>query len=87
MVADLLLRVGEFRLGLGAEFADFKDAEAVGLSASRNMAVKKEQLEESMRRLSDKSKAFASGAAPSVEFNDADRKAAKEDDVKKGPQR
>jgi hypothetical protein len=67
---------------LGAEFANFSDAEGVGNSASRNMAVKKEQLSDSMNRLAQKSKDFAAGAAPSVEWNDADRKAAKEDEVK-----
>jgi hypothetical protein len=35
-----------------------------------------------MNRLAQKSKDFAAGAAPSVEWNDADRKAAKEDEVK-----
>jgi hypothetical protein len=68
---------------LGAEFANFSDAEGVGNSASRNMAVTKEQLSDSMNRLAKKSKDFAVGAAPSVEWNDADRKAAKEDEVKK----
>src|ERR1700754_2209972 len=69
---------------LGAEFANFSDAEGVGNSASRNMAVTKDQLSDSMNRLAKKSKDFAAGAAPSVEWNDADRKAAKEDEVKKG---
>ena len=67
---------------LGTEFSNFDDATGVGQSASRNMAVSKDQLEDSMRRLSDKSKAYASGAAPTVEFNAEDRAAAKEEEVK-----
>ncbi|MEP7211035.1 MAG: vWA domain-containing protein [Alphaproteobacteria bacterium] len=68
---------------LGAEFANFNDAEGVGNSASRNMAVTKDQLSDSMNRLAQKSRNYASGAAPTVEWNEADRKAAKEDEVKK----
>jgi hypothetical protein len=67
---------------LGTEFSNFNDAEGVGQSQSRNMAVSKDELSNTMRRLSDKSKGYASGAAPSVEFNAEDRKAAKEDEVK-----
>jgi hypothetical protein len=67
---------------LGAEFSKFDDAEGVGQSSSRNMAVSKEQLSDSMRRLSQKSKDYASGAAPTVEFNAEDRAAAKEEEVK-----
>jgi hypothetical protein len=47
------------------------------------MAVTKDQLSDSMNRLAQKSRNYASGAAPTVEWNDADRKAAKEDEVKK----
>ena len=68
---------------LGAEFSNFNDAEGVGQTASRNMAVTKDQLSDSMNRLAQKSRNYAAGAAPSVEWNDADRKAAKEDEVKK----
>jgi hypothetical protein len=67
---------------LGAEFSNFDDAEGVGQSTSRNMAVSKDQLSDSMNRLAGKSKAYASGAAPSVEWNAEDRAAAKEDEVK-----
>lgn len=67
---------------LGAEFSNFNDAEGVGQSQSRNMAVSKDQLSNSMRTLSKKSKDYASGAAPSVEFNAEDRAQAKEDEVK-----
>lgn len=67
---------------LGAEFSNFDDAEGVGQTASRNMAVSKEQLSDSMNRLAQKSKDYAAGAAPSVEWNAEDRAAAKEDEVK-----
>ena len=67
---------------LGAEFSNFDDAEGVGQSSSRNMAVSKDQLSDSMDRLAQKSKNYASGAAPTVEWNDEDRAAAKEDEVK-----
>jgi glutamine synthetase len=67
---------------LGAEFANFKDAEGVGQAASRNMAVSKDQLQDTMQRLSKKSQDYATGAAPTVEFNAEDRAAAKEEEVK-----
>ena len=67
---------------LGAEFSKFNDAEGVGQSSSRNMAVSKDELSNSMRSLAQKSKDYASGAAPTVEFNDQDRAAAKEEEVK-----
>jgi hypothetical protein len=67
---------------LGAEFSNFNDAEGVGQSASRNMAVSKDQFNDSMQRLSKKSKDYASGAAPTVEWNAEDRAAAKEEEVK-----
>jgi hypothetical protein len=67
---------------LGTEFSNFNDAEGVGQSSSRNMAVAKEQLNDSMRGLAQKSKDYATGAAPTVEFNAQDRAAAKEEDVK-----
>jgi hypothetical protein len=67
---------------LGTEFSNFNDAEGVGQTSSRNMAVAKEQLNDSMRGLAQKSKDYASGAAPTVEFNAQDRAAAKEEEVK-----
>lgn len=67
---------------LGAEFSNFDDAEGVGQTSSRNMAVSKDQLSDSMNRLAQKSKNYAAGAAPSVEWNDEDRAAAKEEEVK-----
>ncbi len=67
---------------LGAEFSKFNDAEGVGRTSSRNMAVSKDQLEGSMRSLAQKSKDYASAQLPTVEFNAQDRAQAKEEDVK-----
>jgi hypothetical protein len=67
---------------LGAEFANFDDAEAVGQSASRNMAVAKDRLGQSMQGLAEKSKGYAAGNNATVEFDEADRSAANEEDVK-----
>ncbi len=66
---------------LGTEFSNFDDATGVGQTASRNMAVSKDQLSDSMGRLAQKSKDYANGAA-SVEWNAEDRAAAKEEEVK-----
>lgn len=67
---------------LGTEFSNFDDATGVGQTASRNMAVSKDQLSDSMNRLAQKSKDYANGAAPTVEWNAEDRAAAKEEEVK-----
>ena len=66
---------------LGTEFSNFDDATGVGQTASRNMAVSKDQLSDSMNRLAQKSKDYANGA-PTVEWNAEDRAAAKEEEVK-----
>jgi hypothetical protein len=67
---------------LGTEFSNFDDATGVGQTASRNMAVSKDKLSDSMNRLAQKSREYATGAAPSVEWNAEDRAAAKEEEVK-----
>ncbi len=69
---------------LGAEFANFGDADAVGVSGAKSMAVDKDQLGVSMERLARKSRdygAAAESAAP-IEFDDEDRAVAGEDEVK-----
>ncbi len=67
---------------LGAEFANFSDADAVGISASKSMAMGKGRMSESMSRLARKSQAYyASEAAAPVEFDDVDREEAGEADV------
>jgi hypothetical protein len=72
---------------LGTEFSNFGDAEGVGQSKSRNMAVAKDQLQSTMGTLAKKSRDYAVGAAPSVEFNAQDRAEAKEEEVKQRNQR
>lgn len=67
---------------LGAEFSNFSDAVGVGQTSSRNMAVDKDQLSDSMNRLARKSREYAAGAAPSIEWNEDDRAAAKEEEVR-----
>ena len=67
---------------LGAEFSNFDDAEGVGQTSSRNMAVSKEQLTESMGRLADKSKAYANGQEATIEWDAEDRAVAQEEQVK-----
>ncbi len=67
---------------LGAEFASFSDAEAVGVSSSKTMAVGQGQMRESMDNLAQKARAYGKGAEPEIEFNDADRAQAGEEDVK-----
>lgn len=67
---------------LGAEFARFDDAEAAGVSASRQMAVDKDYLGATMNALAQKSKAYSRGDQEEVEFDDADRALAQEEAVK-----
>ncbi len=70
---------------LGAEFAKFSDAKGVGVSSSQTMAVGKSGMKSTMQRLAKKSADYynstASAPAP-VQFNEEDRKAAGEDEVK-----
>jgi hypothetical protein len=63
---------------LGAEFASFGDAQAVGMSSSKTMAVGQGRMERSMDSLAQKARAYGKGAAPAVEFNAEDRAAADE---------
>jgi hypothetical protein len=67
---------------LGAEFASFSDAEAVGMAASKTMAVGQGQMRESMDNLAQKARAYGKGAAPEIEFNAEDRALADEEAVK-----
>jgi hypothetical protein len=70
---------------LGAEFARFSDAKGVGVSSEQTMAVGKTGMKSTMQRLAKKSADYynATAAAPApVQFNDEDRKAAGEDEVK-----
>lgn len=67
---------------LGAEFANFSDADAVGVAAAQSMAVGKDQLEVSMSRLAKKSRSYGSGKEAGVQFDAEDRAAAAEENVK-----
>ncbi|MCU0730727.1 MAG: VWA domain-containing protein [Hyphomonas sp.] len=67
---------------LGAEFASFNDAEAVGMASSKTMAVGQGRMEQSMDNLAQKARAYGKGAAPAVEFTPEDRAAADEEGVK-----
>lgn len=69
---------------LGAEFAKFTDAGKMGVTTEKTMAVGKDGMTSTMRRLAKKSRDYGSSAASApVTFNAEDRAAAKEEDVKK----
>jgi len=67
---------------LGAEFANFSDAESVGVSGTRQLAVGAGQFSATMDRLAKKSRSYAQDADVSVEFNAEDRDVAGEEEVK-----
>lgn len=67
---------------LGAEFASFSDADAVGMASSKTMAVGQGRMEGSMDALAQKARAYGKGAAAEIEFNAEDRAAADEAGVK-----
>ena len=67
---------------LGAEFARFDDAEAVGVSASKTMAVGQGSMRDSMSALAKKSRAYGKGEEAEIIFNDEDRAIADEEGVK-----
>ncbi|PKP82022.1 MAG: VWA domain-containing protein [Alphaproteobacteria bacterium HGW-Alphaproteobacteria-18] len=67
---------------LGAEFARFNDADAVGMASSKTMAIGQGRMEGSMDALAQKARAYGKGAAAEIEFNAADRAAADEAGVK-----
>ncbi len=67
---------------LGAEFADFDDADSVGVSGAQSMAIGKGQFSESMQRLGKKSRTYGKGESEGVVFDAEDRAVAQEDEVK-----
>ena len=67
---------------LGAEFASFGDADAVGMNASKTMAVGQGRMQDSMSALAKKSRAYGKGEEAEIIFDDADRAAADEEGVK-----
>ena len=66
---------------LGAEFANFGDAEAVGVGYDNRMAVSAGQLSQTMENLADKNRSYAQGLSDTVEFDAEDRAQAEEEDV------
>ena len=68
---------------LGAEFADFSDAEAVGVGGSKQLAVGAGQFSSTMDRLAKKSRAYAQEAEAPIVFDEEDRAIAGEEDVKR----
>lgn len=67
---------------LGAEFAKFDDAEAVGLAVGKRMAMSTGSMVASMSKLAQKSRGYFDVGA-SVSFDEDDRKEAGEEDVKR----
>ncbi|MEO1304317.1 MAG: vWA domain-containing protein [Pseudomonadota bacterium] len=74
---------------LGAEFASFGDADAVGVSASKQMAVSAGSLAVTQERLARKAREYGKGEEDEIVFDAEDRTIAEEEDVKerKGPNR
>ena len=74
---------------LGAEFASFGDADAVGVSASKQMAVSAGSLSATQERLARKARDYGKGEEAEIVFDAEDRAVAEEEYVKerKGPNR
>ncbi len=68
---------------LGAEFANFSDADSVGISASKSMSMGAGRMTDSMARLSRKAQAYYQNAEAPMAFDEADRAASGEADVQK----
>lgn len=68
---------------LGAEFANFADADAVGISARKSMAMGTGRMADSMTKLARKTQAYYQNAGAEVAFDEADREEAGEADVQK----
>lgn len=68
---------------LGADFAKFTDADAVGVARSKQMAVSPDKMGATMELLGKKSRSYGQSADPKpIEFDEADRAAADEEKVK-----
>ncbi len=68
---------------LGAEFANFSDAEAVGVASSKSIAIGQGAFSQSMERLAKKSRDYGQGESDDIVFDEEDRAVAKEEDVKR----
>lgn len=67
---------------LGAEFSDFGDADAVGISGSKQMAVGSSNLRATQENLARKARSYGKGEEAEIIFDDADRAIAGEEEVK-----
>ena len=67
---------------LGAEFASFGDADAVGVSGSKTMAISKDSLSITQERLAKKARSYGKGESDEIEFDAEDRAIAGEEEVK-----
>lgn len=67
---------------LGADFAKFDDAASIGMAAGRTMAMAPGRMQASMQRLAKKSNAYYT-ASGTMDFDEADRAAAGEENVRK----
>ena len=67
---------------LGAEFANFADAEGVGVASSKSMAVSAGQLNVTQERLAKKAREYGKGEAEEIIFDAEDRAVAEEEAVK-----
>ena len=67
---------------LGAEFASFGDADAVGVDGSKQMAVSSSSLSLVQERLARKAREYGKGDLGGIEFDAEDRALAKEEEVK-----
>lgn len=67
---------------LGAEFASFGDADAVGVSSNKQMAVSAGSLSITQERLAKKARDYGKGDEAEIVFDAEDRAVAKEEDVK-----
>lgn len=67
---------------LGAEFASFGDADAVGVSSNKQMAVSAGSLSLTQERLAKKARDYGKGEEAEIVFDAEDRAVAEEEDVK-----
>ena len=67
---------------LGAEFASFGDADAVGVSGNKQMAVSSGSLAVTQERLAKKARDYGKGESNEIEFDAEDRAVAEEEAVK-----
>ncbi len=82
LIEDVKARGWEF-VFLGANFADFSDANAIGVRGQQTMAMEQGSFRAVKRRVAQKSREWASGQSKSVDFDAADRAAAGERNIRK----